>query len=283
MKRCIFLIFFILSVLGVCYYYLCRIVREDIEQTELILEVSGWQGRALRLVVLSDLHARPCDGAYMDRIVSETMALNPDAVLLLGDYVNGHQSTSMMSTEILAKHLRPLSQVPCYAVLGNHDHAQGTQKITTMLQSLGFHIVEGKRVPLVTADSVLDIGGIQCLYTHREPGIVPQPRETVPMILLSHSPVGAEFAPRSALLTISGHTHGGQVCWPSGKAIESSLSRMRPGYLADGRTPLRLASGLVDVEGNPCYVTRGLGTSILPIRIFCRPELLLLIVKAPGK
>ena len=246
--------------------YMRWVARERLELTQHSLTLPQWQGEELCLAVLADIHARPGDGEYLDAVVSRTLAEKPDAVVLLGDFMNGHHAEDAMPAEELAEHLRPLTALPCFAVLGNHDYYHGAERVRQALQNIGVQFVEGCRAELRVGGAVLDIGGIRCCYTHDTPGTVPQAREGVPLLLLSHTPVGAQYAPPEAALTLAGHSHGGQVCWPTGKPI----------WMADGKTPAEWAAGLVSVHGHPCYVTRGIGTSSLPIRFFCPPELFFL-------
>lgn len=256
--------------------YSVFVEREWIEETEYSIEAPGWQGREVRLAVLADLHVRPGDGGYIDDIVKRTLSMKPDAVLLLGDYMASHPgsrfATSMSAGEI-AEHLKPLTALPCYAVLGNHDHVHGTETVRAALKGIGMHLMEGSRERLTVDGQPLDIGGIRCLYTFRTPGKVPQPQAGVPMILLSHTPYGTAFAPRDTLVTLAGHMHGGQVCIPFIGAV-FSIDPHVPTWRSSGAHTLR--------TGRREYVTRGLGTSVLPLRFNCRPELLLLKIHGPG-
>ncbi len=254
------------------FIYARFIEREWIEKTEHTLECAEWQGGELRLAVLTDLHARPTDGAYLDRVVMATLSLRPHAVLLLGDYLNDHRAHECMPLAELEQHLRPLAALPCFVVLGNHDYYHGEQEVRAMLGRLGMKCVEGWCEELCAAGGKIDIGGIRCRYTFDTPGKVPAPREGVPLVLLSHTPVGAQHAHDDTLLTVAGHSHGGQICWPGGAPI----------WMADGKTPSEWAKGLVQVHGHPCYVSRGIGTSTLPLRFCCRPELLLLRIIPPA-
>lgn len=263
-KRALLIILLAIPIGLLCYAWL--IEREWVEKSQYHVECTTWQGDELRLAVLSDLHARPQDGEYLDRVVMATLAMRPHAVILLGDYLNHHRADQCMPLEELEQHLRPLTALPCYAVLGNHDYSHGESALRSMFSRLGVRCVEGRREELSVAGGRLDIGGILCCYTFEHPGYVPQPREGVPLLLLSHTPVGAQYAHPDTLLTLSGHTHGGQVCWPWGAPV----------YMAEGKTPREWAQGAINVHGRPCYVSRGIGTSCLPLRFCCRPELLLL-------
>lgn len=247
--------------------YMRWVARENLELTQHCVAMEQWQeGDSVKIAVLTDIHARPVDGAYLDAVVRHTLEGKPDAVLLPGDFMNGHHAEEAMPPEELAEHLRPLAALPCFAVLGNHDYYHGAERVKLALQSIGVQFVEGRRAELRVGDAVIDIGGIRCCYTYDTPGPVPQARAGVPLLMLSHTPVGAQYAPEEAVLTLAGHSHGGQVCWPTGKPI----------WMADGKTPAEWAAGLVHVHGRPCYVCRGIGTSSLPIRFFCPPELLFL-------
>ena len=253
------------------------IERGWIEETEYTVEAPGWQGREARLVVLADIHAHPGDGDYLDDVVKRTLALKPDAVLLLGDYMCGRPGnpfiSSMEETEI-AEHLKPLAAVPCFAVLGNHDNWHNPAAITAALEGIGIHMVEGKRERVMIDNQPLDIGGIRCMHTFRTPGKLPKPEEGVPMVLLSHTPYGTSFAPRGTLITVAGHLHGGQVCIPG---IGAPFS-------VDPHVPVSRSAGAHTLKnGKLEYVSRGVGTSVLPIRLFCRPELLLLRVRGKGE
>ena len=270
MKKLIFSLLLLMFAGVGMLVYMHRVERVAVEVTTVPLEHADWHGEELRLAVLSDIHARRGDGEYLDKVVRLALAEKPHAVLLLGDFLNGHHAEDAMPAEEMAEHLRPLTALPCFAVLGNHDYYHGAPRVQLALQNIGVQFVEGRRVELQAAGGVLDIGGIRCCYAFDSPGPVPQPREGVPFILLSHTPVGAQYAPEQAVLTLAGHSHGGQVCWPGGSPI----------WMADGKTPAEWAKGRVSVHGRPCYITRGIGTSSLPIRFCCPPELLLLRLTA---
>lgn len=262
------LLLLFVAVSATTWIWMRFVERERIELTEFELTCADWQGEELRFAVITDIHARPEDGEYLDRVVQMALAQNPHAVLLLGDYLNDHHPHESMPMEELVQHLKPLTALPCFAVLGNHDYYHGADEVAAALRSIGIMPLEGGRATLRTGGGMIDIGGIRCCYTFDTPGAVPQPRAGVPLLLLSHTPVGAQFAHEDTALVLAGHSHGGQVCWPDGSPI----------WMADGKTPAEWAAGAVRVQGRLCYVSRGIGTSTLPIRLFCRPELMLLRV-----
>lgn len=255
---------FILLTMGAAALYACFAEREWIEVTHHRLELPEWQGGTARLAVLSDLHVRPEDEEYLKRIVELTMQQKPDAVLLLGDYVNDTRNT--LTLEKFEEILKPLSTVPCFAVLGNHDYWYGARKLRQMFKRLNIPLMEGKKQDLPVGETALTIAGMRCAFTYRYPGAVSQPETGKPFILLTHSPAGVKFAPPGTSITLAGHTHGGQIRLPFYGAL----------VMPDRDVDRKKSAGYHETKGRAFYVSRGLGTSQLPLRFCCRPEILML-------
>ena len=256
-------LFILLSMTG-AVIYARYMEREWIEVTHHRLELPEWQGRAARLAVLSDLHVRAEDEEYLRRIVKLTMAEKPDAVLLLGDYVNSKQDT--LSPEKLEELLKPLTAVPCFAVLGNHDYWYGSRKLRQMFKRLNIPLMEGKKHELTVGGAPITIAGMKCAFTYKYPGVVSKPETGKPFILMTHSPAGVKYAPEGTLITVAGHTHGGQIRLPFYGAV----------VMPDKEVKRSQSAGCHEEQGKHFYVSRGLGTSQLPLRFFCRPEILIL-------
>ncbi len=236
-----------------------------VEESHYSLQAPHWKGRPLRFVVLSDFHAKLGDEAYLDSIVARTLAAKPDFVLLLGDYLQESRFGNAMPPAALEHHLTPLAQLPCFAVLGNHDYDEHTAAIRAALQSFGAQLLDGKVQALELGGDTLHLSGMRCLCRFDTPGQPEElPQDTpVTSLLLTHSPSGAWFAPEGTTATFAGHTHGGQVCLPGGIPI------LRP----DKRVRWEEMKGEMSIKGKPVYVTRGLGTSVMPLRFWCRPEM----------
>ena len=87
------------------------------------------------------------------------------------------------------------------------------------------------------------------------------------LLLTHHAEVAVEAAPGDFAMAFAGDTHGGQICLPlPGRRI----------MLSDLKA--RFAEGEYEVDGRRLYVTRGVGTSMLPFRAFCRPEIVVFTV-----
>lgn len=236
--------------------------------------VAQWAGtdKRVRLAVVGDFHFAPGDDDWAKRIVETILSGNPDVVLLLGDYVNGHSlKTSMPPTEIAA-HLKPLAErVPVFAVLGNHDAFVGRQLISAALQSVGIEVFEEKAVrELNLPDGVrIILGGTvdaHSFYPVFDATDVPRNplAGNAPFILLTHSPDAVLFLNETVDLTVCGHTHGGQICLPGGVPVVTSSRLVGRDFAAGMHS--------APATGTPVFITRGVGTSILPMRFFCLPE-----------
>lgn len=264
MKRVV--LSFVLTILlgACCFLYAYYIEPFYIEETELTVTSDDWKGRLVTFVVLSDLHVREGEEDYLREIVQRTMKHQPDAVLMLGDYV---ESTS--SWDELANMLKPLSAVPCYLVLGNHDYYVHRRPLRELIKKCGFKNVQSKREELTIDGKPIHIAGFRCISGTSRVWNVKKPEPGIPYIVLTHSPTGVKYAPKEALITLAGHTHGGQVCFPWNNPL----------YIPDV-IPMEWTTGKVNADGKLLYVSRGLGYSKLPLRFCCRPELLILRLKA---
>jgi uncharacterized protein len=225
----------------------------------------------LRVGVLSDLHAgAPHAGRKaIARAVERLNAEAPDAMLLLGDFTDAHPlwGGRVPPADIAAELAELRSPLGTFAVLGNHDWKSAGLAIRDALRDAGIEVLENRAVK---AGDVY-IAGLADLR-HRRPdlptaldGVPPD----APLILLSHDPDVFPFVPHRVPLTLSGHLHGGQVAIPVLRlpAIPSRYGE-------------RYARGHVVEEGRHLYVTSGLGTSGLPLRLFRPPEIVILQLRA---
>ncbi len=249
---------------------------DRIEVTTLKLDIPAWPvGQQLKIVVLADIHAKPNSGDYLDKIVQLTLEQKPDLILHLGDILDGRTEEEAMSLQQLKQRLQPLSDIPQYAIFGNHDHAVNASGLAKIFKELDIRILHGKTASLdFGSGRKLHLGGLRCIFTYGgNPGRIPSiPEEAKknkePFIMISHAASGARFVDKESLITLAGHSHGGQICLPFGIPIlNSDIYAPREwikGYVAAGK------------DHSAIYTSRGLGTSIIPLRIFCRPEILLL-------
>lgn len=233
------------------------------------IPLEGWPADAapVRAVLLADLHAGAWEGAWVDRIVQESIAQKPNFFLLLGDYRNAVTYRFSMPPQEIADRLAPLQAVaPVFYVTGNHDAGKWGQQLHQAFHAKGFTCLEKVTVRLSFDEGrLLDVRGVpfyggsyRKYFPHNEP---PGP----PLLAVVHDPLDFLRLKLKTAAVVAGHTHGGQVCWPNGLAVKSPIFCYTLEMLHGG---LRQAKA-----GQPLYISRGLGASMLPCRMNCPPEI----------
>lgn len=236
----------------------------DIEVSEYRVPIAGL-GReldGLRIVHLTDIH----HGLYFSAeavlaAVDLANSLDPDFVALTGDYVSYSRNFAHSAAELLGC-LRARRGV--YAVLGNHDFRVGADLITRALRRQGIEVLRNRHTVVCAGGADLHLAGVDDLwYSASLPRALRSIPRGRPVILLSHNPqIVASAAHYSVDLVLSGHTHGGQVRLPfleRKKNGEPLRRRFHTGWDSWGRTRI--------------YISRGIGTIVLPVRLACPPEM----------
>jgi len=227
----------------------------------------------LRIAALADLHtgAPHITVDKVREIVRSVNAARPDLIVLLGDYViHGVVGGRFVAIEPTAAVLRDL-QAPLgvFAVLGNHDWWYDGPRTARALEAVGIRVLEDTAAEVAVWGRPLWIAGVSDARTRSAAiarALAPVP-EGAPVIVLTHNPDLFVRVPPRVLLTLAGHTHGGQVNLPVlGRLIVPSL-------FGD-----RYAIGHVHEDGRDLFVSPGIGTSIVPVRFRVPPEISLLTV-----
>jgi hypothetical protein len=230
-------------------------------------ELSVPFGLPLRVVQLTDIHAGlTMTRREMRRYAEEVISLEPDLFVLTGDYVT---NSSAFLPDCLEEMARVRARYGTFAVLGNHDHWYiRNAELDALFRHSGIPLLRNANRVIETAQGPFAVAGIDDLNAGRPDlraalqGLGP----AVPTILLSHRPeVFPEAADRGVALTLAGHYHGGQ--------IKLTLPR-RDISVAHLRTPY--PEGLFCIGASRLYVSRGIGTSLTPVRLGARPEVTLL-------
>jgi len=221
-------------------------------------------GREIRIVLLSDLHIRSFN-AYFKRVARTVQSLDPELILLTGDYLELQRNLGAV------RQFLEMLQAPegIYAVQGNWEYwarVEG-ENLRNHFARWGITLLINERYDLELRETPLSILGLD--YPSPSDALNNLQKKTDPRrvnLLLSHVPAfNHEILDGRIDLILCGHTHGGQVRLPF----------LPPPILP--RYSGRFVSGLYHVgPGTPLYVTRGLGTSVFPVRFFCRPEITLL-------
>jgi predicted MPP superfamily phosphohydrolase len=221
-----------------------------------------------RIVQLSDLHHSPFTSReQIERAIDTANSLQPDIVALTGDYVSKEREYAAPCAELLGA-LRPLHGV--YAVLGNHDHWTDAALITDLFRAEGITVLVNQGMRFEKNGAAFWLAGVDDTMVGLEdlPLALAGSSEHEFKLLLAHNPIILRKAARAGVdLVLSGHTHGGQVS-------------LRSEHNAAGRPRRRLLKGLARQGETQIYVTRGLGTVVLPVRFGCPPEVSLLELRS---
>ena len=232
----------------------------------------------LRLVLVSDLHTGAAHATLerIERVARVVDRLEPDLVALLGDYVDDTATLARPVDEgAVATRLAAMrGRLGTLAVLGNHDWRSAGHRMPVALDAAGVRVLEDDAVRLAREPAELWVAGLGD-PSERAPDVgralaaVP---ENATVLLLSHDPDLFPFVPERVALTVSGHTHGGQVDLP--------LVRR---FVIPSRFGDRYADGHVIEGGRHLFVTSGIGTSSLPIRLGATPEVVALTLRAAAR
>jgi hypothetical protein len=227
-----------------------------------------------RIIQISDIHYEEyAEPSFVARVIGQVNALAPDLVVLTGDYVSFGPLGRSFALGAMERCAEQLSHVACarrYAVMGNHDSVLGAPTIRPILAAVGIPLLVNEHVPIERGGERLWLSGIHDPVTH-VPNLetaIPE-RPDGPVLLMSHGPDYADevlIHPRGRLvdLMISGHTHGGQVRIPF----------VPPVHLPEGGR--KYIEGLFRFGKMQLYVNRGIGTTGLPLRLNCPPEITLM-------
>lgn len=228
----------------------------------------------LKIAQLSDLHVgAPWVGLdQLRRVVERCNAQSPDLVLLTGDYIAHVLGGTILPPEDIAQVLEGLkAPLGVYAVLGNHDWFFDGPRVHQALAAAGIPVLEDRAVALEHRGTRFWLIGIgdynETTHDWRTPlATVP---EGEPVIAFTHSPDVFPELPARVALTLAGHTHGGQVRLPFFGAL---------------RVPSKYGSrydlGVFEEAGHTLFVSPGIGTSILPLRLGVPPQISLLRLRS---
>lgn len=239
-----------------------------------------WDGR--KVAVIADFQV----GMWLDnvstirRIIDDIIEESPDIVLILGDFIYHGGERADDRIRLSTGLVKPLTDagLPVFAVLGNHDYSvaeynsakidyRRAENIAAALEGYGVTMLQNDAVLFDDHLYIVGIGAHMIRNDIPEQAFAQVP-DDAPRLVLMHNPttfgkIGEHLAP----LAFAGHTHGGQIRLP-GTPNWSMMTFFKEeevhadGWIKDYGAP-----------GNQLYVNRGIGMSIMPIRLNCPPEL----------
>jgi len=242
--------------------------RLTIEHKQIYLRRLPRELDGFRIVHLSDIHHSPFTSRQqIERAVTTATRLQPDIIALTGDYISKEREYAAPCAELLG---RLEARHGVYAVLGNHDHWTDAALITDLFRAEGITVLVNQGMRFEKNGASFWLAGVDDTMVGLEdlPLALAGSCEEEMKLVLAHNPIILRRAARAGVdLVLSGHTHGGQV-------------NLRPEKSASGRPRRRLLKGLARQGDTQIYVTRGLGTVVLPVRFGCPPEVSLLELRS---
>jgi uncharacterized protein len=239
------------------------------EVVEYEVELPGWpkEFSGLSLVQVTDIHIgkyiRP---DFIEAVVKEAKKLKPDLFAFTGDFIVFKKDIPRI-TGLFRGFKAPLG---VYAVLGNHDHwSEGGSALKQGLEKDGIRVLVNERVYHKRKGKTLAVMGVDDLWFGQKNEKPIQETKADAKILLAHHPDHFFLGKKAKVnLQISGHCHGGQICFPIlGPLIIPS---------AKGR---KYASGFVREKESTLFINNGIGC-FPPLRTHCPPEIVKLILKS---
>lgn len=238
--------------------------RHAISTTRSTVDVAGLPPPldGLKIGLITDTHrSRWVSDEDVQQAVRALMSEQPDVIVLGGDFVTwGDRQFVAASAESLRGLDAPHG---VFAILGNHDDDHDMPQALT---ARGITVLKDARTEVTIRNETLDLIGIR-FWTRRASSIATLARggRGLP-VLLAHDPRRLpEAASLNIPLVLSGHTHGGQVVLPGLGAIAAQKFPVVHGLGSMGTTTL--------------FVSRGLGTVYVPVRINCPPEVAILTLR----
>lgn len=247
--------------------YGCAWARHQVGVTRAELGVFRLPGAldGIRIALLTDFHcSASVRSSDIARAVQLANAATPDLVILGGDYVTLADRHYVDEAADLVGAVRGRDGV--YAVLGNHD---GDREMTAALERRSIEVLRDERTSLRVKGTRLDLVGIR-YWTRRADDIARLLDRRAPAtVLLAHDPRRLKEAAGLGIpLVLSGHTHGGQV--------------VIPGLGAPAARRFPVLEGTARRDQTTLFVSRGIGTVYLPVRLNCPPEVAVLTLRGDG-
>lgn len=228
-----------------------------------------------RIVHLSDLHNAQF-GDDNEKLLSMISKENPDMIAISGDLIDSRKTNVSIALDFLEKAQKI---APCYYVNGNHEAASSEyESLKKKMKALGITVLEDEKTILKKGKESITLMGLQdpaftsdYLFTDTKEtaleNLMSDKKSEDYTILLSHRPeLFLKYADAQVDLVLSGHAHGGQIRLPFLGGIVAPNQGLFPKY--DG--------GVYTHEKTTMIVSRGLGNSILPLRINNRPEIIVI-------
>jgi predicted MPP superfamily phosphohydrolase len=254
-----------------------------IKNTTYDVATPKWNEPPLHVAVAADFHVG-CPSITLKNLpdlVDRINALRADIIVLPGDFVTMIGDDRVIGgkyvpPEPIAKELARLkAPLGVYAVLGNHDNMNDPSGIRKALEKNGIRVIDNDAVHIKSKVYDFWVAGLSDDTTSKPSWNTAAKKITTdaPVILVMHDPGAFLDKNDRPALSVAGHTHAGQVLPTVEKLFHNPYSR----------APMKYLYGHISEDGRDLIVTSGLGTSIVPLRLEARPEIVDVKLEAAPK
>jgi predicted MPP superfamily phosphohydrolase len=237
-----------------------------VEEVKIYLKRLPKELEGFRIVQLSDIHHSPFTNLeHIARAVGIANNLAPDMFVLTGDFVSHETEYIAPMAEEMG---RLVSEFGTFACLGNHDHWTDADLVTDLLRGEGVKVLINEGFRFQARSASFWLAGVDDLMVGKTDvaASLKGSVESEMKLLLAHNPAIIRRAARYDVdLMLSGHTHGGQV-----KIRDDEKKILKR----------RMSSGLHYRKETQVYITRGIGTVVVPFRYGCPPEISLIELRS---
>lgn len=269
LKKIYLYIIFLLSFLFAINYIISMKFIKTVEKTILFKSHNTPEG--LKILQISDLHSNNPKKININ-IWKKIDKLDFDIVVITGDIVINNKNQ-------IESHIPYINELaknyPVYYVQGNHD-LKGYDYIKQLLTDSGVVVLDNEKVEVKYNDMTFNLIGLRDYYYLRKTNfngvfeLLDGINNDNFNIILEHQPQFIDYISEYNFdLMISGHTHGGQIRLPFMPTLYAPGQGILPKY----------GDGLYKVNNTYLYISKGIGTTIFPIRLFNRPEIAVLTIE----
>lgn len=266
----------VMVVIGIVIVYMYKEAQQlAIEKVDFTLPDWPEAFEGVKFLLVADMHRRHIPSHIRQQLQKESF----DLIFLGGDIIDKKVSIEARRDDI--RFLKTLG--PCYFVWGNNDYHVDFRAFDMMLREEGVTVLDNRAVAFEAGDERLWLIGVDEVAFDRDQlhialrEMAHSGYEEGYRILLAHNPLIVDkLKPEHRIRAVfSGHTHGGQICLPLIGAVIANTGRLFP----------KMVSGLYSIVDGTAkiFITKGVGTSKLPLRLLAKPEINIITMKRDHK
>lgn len=209
-----------------------------------------------KIIHLSDIHNKKIPNYLIRKIKNK----NPNIIVITGDLIDTYD---MKNALILCKKL--IKICPVYFITGNHDETYNCKCLLDNLDDIGINILNNKTKKIYHNNSFINLAGLKDGCNYEKELYKFNIDNNTFNVLLSHRPEKFEIYKNSNFdLILCGHAHGGQFRFPFIGGLYAPEQGILPKYTA----------GIISKNNKNMIISRGIGNSTFPLRLFNRPEII---------